>query len=144
VHHGNGSEDILGGDDRVLMVSTFERGLYPFSGDDPRAANMVNVGLGRGSDGMALREAFADAWLPALNAFRPQLIFVSAGFDAHFADEMGGLRWTEKDYALITSRIAEVAREHCAGRIVSTLEGGYSLPHLARSVAAHVRELAGA
>ena len=144
VHHGNGSEDILGGDDRVLMVSTFERGLYPFSGDDPRAANMVNVGVGRGSDGVALREAFADAWLPALNAFRPQLIFVSAGFDAHFADEMGGLRWTEADYAWITSRIAEVAAEHCGGRIVSTLEGGYSLPHLARSVAAHVRELAGA
>ena len=71
-------------------------------------------------------------------------IFVSAGFDAHFADEMGGLRWTEADYAWITSRIAEVAAEHCGGRIVSTLEGGYSLPHLARSVAAHVRELAGA
>jgi acetoin utilization deacetylase AcuC-like enzyme len=144
VHHGNGSEDILGGDDRVLMVSTFERGLYPFSGDDPRAANMVNVGVRRGSDGLALREAFADAWLPALDAFRPQLIFVSAGFDAHFADEMGGLRWTETDYAWITSRIAEVANEHCGGRIVSALEGGYSLPHLARSVAAHVKELAGA
>jgi len=82
--------------------------------------------------------------LPALDAFRPQLIFVSAGFDAHFADEMGGLRWTETDYAWITSRIAEVAAGHCGGRIVSTLEGGYSLPHLARSVAAHVRELAGA
>jgi acetoin utilization deacetylase AcuC-like enzyme len=142
VHHGNGSEDILAGDDRVLMCSTFERGLYPFSGEEAMAANMANVGLDRGSDGSALRRAFEDAWLPRIDAFRPQLIFISAGFDAHRADDMGGLRWVEDDYAWITDRLVACAQRHCGGRIVSSLEGGYELFHLARSVAAHVRSLA--
>ena len=144
VHHGNGSEDIFAGDERVLMVSTFERDLYPFSGETPLAANMANVGLPRGASGEALREAFEDVWRPRLDAFRPQLIFISAGFDAHRADDMAGLRWIEEDYAWITRRVVEVAERHCAGRVVSTLEGGYHLFHLARSVAAHVKELAGA
>ena len=142
VHHGNGSEDILAGDERVLMVSTFQRGLYPFQGEDARGANMENVGLEAGTSGEALREAFEWHWAPRLEAFRPQMIFISAGFDAHRADDMGGLRWTEDDYAWITQRVADVAREHCGGRIVSCLEGGYNLRHLARSVAAHVGELA--
>ena len=144
VHHGNGSEDILAGDERVLMVSTFERGLYPFSGDAPLAANMANVGLARGATGEALRRAFEDVWRPRLDEFRPQLVFVSAGFDAHRADDMAGLRWIEDDYAWITRRLVELAERHCGGRVISTLEGGYNLFHLARSVAAHVKELAGA
>lgn len=144
VHHGNGSEDILAGDERVLMVSTFERDLYPFSGDVAAAPNMANVGLARGATGEALREAFGEVWLPRLDAFRPQMIFVSAGFDAHRADDMAGLRWVEDDYAWITRRVVEAAERHCGGRVVSTLEGGYNLFHLARSVAAHVKELAGA
>jgi acetoin utilization deacetylase AcuC-like enzyme len=144
VHHGNGSEDILAGDERVLMVSTFQRGLYPFMGDVPLASNMVNVGLPPGADGEALRRAFADAWLPALERFRPQLMFVSAGFDAHRADEMAGLRFVESDYAWVTRELMAVAARHCEGRIVSCLEGGYHLFHLARSVAEHVRELADA
>jgi acetoin utilization deacetylase AcuC-like enzyme len=144
VHHGNGSEDILAGDDRVLMVSTFQSGLYPFSGDGPQAANMANVGLPVGTTGDALREAYECVWLPRLEAFRPEMIFVSAGFDAHRADGMAGLRWVEGDYAWITRRLAEHADRHCGGRVVSCLEGGYHLFHLARSVAAHVRELAGA
>jgi acetoin utilization deacetylase AcuC-like enzyme len=144
VHHGNGSEDIFAGDDRVLMASTFQRGLYPFSGENALAANMANVGLARGSTGEALREAFDTVWKPRLDAFRPQLLFVSAGFDAHRADDMGEMRWVEDDYAWITRRLVEVAERHCAGRIVSSLEGGYNLFHLARSVAAHVKELAGA
>ena len=144
VHHGNGSEDILAGDDRVLMVSTFQRGLYPFSGETAAAANMANIGLAPGADGEALREAFDTVWKPRLDAFRPQLIFISAGFDAHRADDMGGLRWVEDDYAWITRRLVEVADRHCGGRIVSSLEGGYHLFHLARSVAAHVKELASA
>ncbi|HEX5632582.1 MAG TPA: histone deacetylase family protein, partial [Gemmatimonadales bacterium] len=131
VHHGNGSEDIFAGDERVLMVSTFQSGLYPFLGDQPRAGNMVNVGLPAGADGEALRRAYQDAWLPALERFRPQLIFISAGFDAHRADEMAGLRWVEEDYAWITRRIVEVAERHAGGRIVSCLEGGYHLFHLA-------------
>jgi acetoin utilization deacetylase AcuC-like enzyme len=144
VHHGNGSEDILAGDDRVLMVSTFQRGLYPFLGEEALGTNMRNVALEPGTDGTALRRAFEETWLPRLEEFRPQALYISAGFDAHRADEMGGLRWVEDDYAWITRRLVEVAERHCGGRIVSCLEGGYHLFHLARSVAAHVRELAGA
>jgi acetoin utilization deacetylase AcuC-like enzyme len=144
VHHGNGSEDILAGDERVLMVSTFQSGLYPFAGDEPLAPNMANVGLAAGATGEALQEAFDYVWKPRIDDFRPQLIFVSAGFDAHRADDMAGLRWVEEDYAWITRRIVELAERHCSGRVVSCLEGGYHLFHLARSVAAHVRELAGA
>jgi acetoin utilization deacetylase AcuC-like enzyme len=143
-HHGNGSEDILAGDDRVLMVSTFESGLYPFQGESPLAPNMLNVGLRPGSGGELLRRAFSDTWLPALDRFRPQLLFVSAGFDGHRADEMSNLRFVEDDYAWITRALLEVAARHCEGRVVSCLEGGYDLFHLARSAAAHVRELADA
>ena len=143
VHHGNGSEDILADDDRVLMVSTFQRELYPFLGEVPLGANMVNVGLPPGADGEALRGAVERSWLPALERFRPQLLFVSAGFDAHRADDMAGLRFVESDYAWVTRQILEVADRHCAGRVVSCLEGGYHLFALARSVAEHVKELAG-
>ena len=144
VHHGNGSEDILAGDERVLMVSTFQRGLYPFLGEEARGPNMVNVPLDRGARGEALKAAFDTLWLPRLEAFRPQMLFISAGFDAHRADDMAGLAWVEDDYAWITRRLVEVAERHCQGRIVSCLEGGYNLHHLARSVAAHVRVLANA
>ena len=141
VHHGNGSEDILAGDSRVLMASTFQRALYPYSGDDPLGENMVNIGLPAGSDGDALRDAVETHWLPALQAFKPQLIYISAGFDAHRADELASLRWVEDDYAWVTQRLIEVADAHCDGRIVSTLEGGYDLQALARSVGVHVRAL---
>ena len=144
VHHGNGSEDILAGDERVLMVSTFQRDLYPFLGNVPLGLNMANVALERGTGGAELRRAFEESWRPRLEAFRPQLLFISAGFDAHRADDMGGLRWVEDDYAWITRSLVEVAERHCGGRVVSCLEGGYHLFHLARSVAAHVKELAGA
>jgi acetoin utilization deacetylase AcuC-like enzyme len=143
VHHGNGSEDILADDDRVLMVSTFQRGLYPFLGDVPLGSNMVNVGLPAGADGEALRAAVTQSWLPALERFRPQLVFVSAGFDAHRADDMGGLRFVESDYAWVTRELVEFAERHCEGRVVSCLEGGYHLFALARCAAEHVKELAG-
>jgi len=142
VHHGNGSEDILANDERVLMVSTFQRGLYPFIGDVPKGTNMVNVGLAARSNADALHEAFERAWKPRLEQFRPQMVFVSAGFDGHRDDDMGGLAWLEADYEWITRRIVEVADRHAGGRIVSTLEGGYDLRALACSVAAHVRVLA--
>ena len=129
---------------RVLMVSTFEAGLYPFSGDTALADNMANVPLGRGATGEALQDAYEYVWKPRLDDFRPEMVFVSAGFDAHRNDEMASLRWVEDDYRWITRRIAETADHHARGRIVSCLEGGYHLFHLARSVAAHVRELAGA
>jgi len=144
VHHGNGSEDILASDPRVLMASTFQRGLYPFQGEEPKGLNMVNVGLPAGAGGEQLRAAVQEYWMPALDAFHPQLIYISAGFDAHQADDMAGMRWVESDYAWVTRELVKVANRHCDGRVVSMLEGGYHLHALARSVAAHVRELVSA
>ena len=144
VHHGNGSEDIFRGDERVLMCSIFERGLYPFNGDQATGPNMVNVGLPSRSGSEAFRAAVNGQWLPALEAFRPQLIYVSAGFDAHREDDMGNLGLVEADYEWVTRQLMAVAGRHCGGRIVSCLEGGYVLSPLARSVAAHVKVLIGA
>lgn len=144
VHHGNGSEDIFQGDERVLMCSIFEKGLYPFNGEEAKGPNMVNVGLPTRSGGDAFRAAVSERWLPALEAFRPQMIFISAGFDAHREDDMGNLGFVEADYEWVTRRLMEVAQRHSRGRVVSCLEGGYVLSPLARSVAAHVRVLIGA
>ncbi|MBE2263499.1 MAG: histone deacetylase family protein [Burkholderiaceae bacterium] len=144
VHHGNGSEDIFRGDDRVLMCSIFEQGLYPFSGENATGPNMVNVGLPSRSGSDKFREAVEQQWLPALNDFRPQLIYISAGFDAHREDDMGNLGLVEADYEWVTQQLMAVASTHCQGRIISSLEGGYVLSPLARSVAAHVKVLIGA
>jgi acetoin utilization deacetylase AcuC-like enzyme len=144
VHHGNGSEDIFRGDERVLMCSVFEQGLYPFTGEDATGPNMVNVGLPSRSGSDRFREAVTQHWLPALEAFAPQLIYISAGFDAHREDDMGNLGLVEADYAWVTQQLMSVAQRHCHGRIISCLEGGYVLSPLARSVAAHVRVLIGA
>lgn len=144
VHHGNGSADIFQGDERVLMCSIFEQGLYPFNGDEATGPNMVNVGLPTRSGSEAFREAVAQHWLPALEAFRPELIYISAGFDAHRDDDMGNLGLVDADYEWVTEQLAGVARRHCQGRIVSCLEGGYVLGPLGRAVAAHVKALIGA
>jgi acetoin utilization deacetylase AcuC-like enzyme len=144
VHHGNGSEDIFQGDERVLMCSTFESGLYPFNGEIPKGDNMLNVGLPPRAGSEAFRQAVTEQWLPALNAFKPQLMYVSAGFDAHREDDMSHLRFVEADYAWVTQQIMAVANTHCQGRVISCLEGGYSLSALGRSVAAHVKVLIGA
>ena len=144
VHHGNGSEDIFRGDERVLMCSIFEKGLYPFNGENAVGTNMVNVGLPSRSGSDAFREAVTNEWLPALDAFAPQLIYISAGFDAHREDDMGNLGLVEADYAWVTKELMKVADKHCQGRVISCLEGGYVLSPLARSVAAHVRVLIGA
>jgi acetoin utilization deacetylase AcuC-like enzyme len=143
VHHGNGTEDILAGDERVLMVGIFQHPLYPYSGLVPKGANMLNLPVPPYTRGPAIRALIEAHWLPRLEAFAPQMIFVSAGFDAHRDDELGQLGLVEADYAWITERIVEVAERHGQGRIVSCLEGGYNLPALARSVAAHLRVLAG-
>jgi acetoin utilization deacetylase AcuC-like enzyme len=143
VHHGNGTEDIIAGDDRVLMCSFFQHPLYPYSGAVPKGTNMVNVPLDPYSRGPAVRDVIEAMWLPALDAFQPEMIFISAGFDAHREDELGQLGLVEADYAWITQKLMHVARRHSQGRIVSCLEGGYHLDALARSVAAHVRVLAG-
>lgn len=144
VHHGNGSEDILHDDERVLMCSIFEKGLYPFNGEEAKGLNMVNVGLPSRSGGDKFREAVTDYWMPALDAFRPELIYISAGFDAHREDDMGNLGLVEADYEWVTQQLMQVARRHSKGRIVSCLEGGYVLSPLARSVGAHVKVLIGA
>ncbi|MEY4979297.1 MAG: Histone deacetylase-like amidohydrolase [Pseudomonadota bacterium] len=144
VHHGNGSEDIFRGDERVLMCSIFEKGLYPFNGEEATGDNMCNVGLPSRSGSDAFREAVTQQWLPALHAFAPEMIYISAGFDAHREDDMGNLGLVEADYAWVTQELMKVARQHSKGRVVSCLEGGYVLSPLARSVAAHVRVLIGA
>ena len=143
VHHGNGTEDIIAGDERVLMVSIYQDRLYPYSGGVPKGTNMENVPVPAYTRGAAVRELIEANWMPRLEAFRPQMIFISAGFDAHREDDMGQLGLVEADYEWITQRIKGVADRHSKGRIVSCLEGGYSLSALARSVAAHVRVLAG-
>lgn len=143
VHHGNGTEDILAGDPRVLMVSTFQHPYYPYSGDQPAADNMLNVPLPAGAGSRQFREAVETRWLPALDRFRPQLVICSAGFDAHIEDDMAMLRLVDEDYAWVTREIRQVAERHGKGRIVSLLEGGYALSALGRSVARHLRVLAG-
>jgi acetoin utilization deacetylase AcuC-like enzyme len=142
VHHGNGTEDILANDDRVLMASFFQHPFYPYTGTDNPAKNMVNVPVPAGTRGDKVRELVDQTWLPALDAFAPQMIFISAGFDAHREDDLGQMGLVEADYAYITRKLMDVADLHSAGRIVSALEGGYNLSALARSVAAHVRTLA--
>ena len=142
VHHGNGTEDIIAGDERVLMCSYFQHPLYPYSGGVPKGTNMVNIPVPPYTRGAAIREAITQQWLPALDAFAPQMVFISAGFDAHREDELGQLGMVEADYEWITQRLVEVARKHAQGRIVSCLEGGYALGALARSVAVHIRVLA--
>jgi len=142
VHHGNGTEDILAGDPSVLMVGIYQHPLYPHRGDGPAAANMLNLPVPPYTRGPAVRDLIETHWLPRLEAFAPQMVFISAGFDAHREDDLGQLGLTEADYAWITQRIKDVADRHAQGRIVSCLEGGYALDALARSVEAHVRVLA--
>ena len=141
VHHGNGTEDVFAGDERVLMVSTFQHPLYPYSGFHDPAPNMVNVPLPEGAGSQEFRDVVRERWLPALLEFEPQVVFVSAGFDAHREDPLAGLRLTDADYAWVTRELCYVADKHAHGRIVSTLEGGYSLSALGRSAAEHVKEL---
>ena len=143
VHHGNGTEDIIAGDERVLMVSFFQHPLYPNSGGVPKGTNMVNLPVPAYTRGAEIRELIEAMWMPRLNEFKPEMIFISAGFDAHREDELGQLGLIEADYEWITQRIKWVADRHAQGRIVSCLEGGYALGALARSVASHLRVLAG-
>ena len=141
VHHGNGTEDILAGDERVLMVSFFQHPLYPYSGTESPASNMVNVPIPPRTRGMEIRDVIETQWIPALERFKPQMVFVSAGFDAHRDDGLAQLGLVEADYEWITMRVMDIARRFADGRLVSCLEGGYNLGALARSVEAHLRVL---
>jgi acetoin utilization deacetylase AcuC-like enzyme len=143
VHHGNGTEDIIAGDERVLMVSIFQHPLYPYSGAVPLGTNMINVPVPPYTRGPQVRELIEQNWMERLDEFAPEMIFISAGFDAHRDDGLGQLGLVEADYAWMTERIKSVADKHARGRIVSCLEGGYNLGALARSVAAHLRVLTG-
>jgi acetoin utilization deacetylase AcuC-like enzyme len=141
VHHGNGTEDIVAGDERILMVSFYQHPYYP-EWTYSSAPNLLNLPVPAYTKGMDIRELLDATWFPRLEEHRPELIFISAGFDAHREDDMGQLGLVEQDYAWITHRIKDVARRHAKGRIVSCLEGGYALSALGRSVEAHLRVLA--
>jgi acetoin utilization deacetylase AcuC-like enzyme len=143
VHHGNGTEELFHDEPRVMMVSIFQSPFYPYCGETPRGPNMHNIPLKAGSCGEQFREAVTAEWLPALEAFKPEMVFISAGFDAHRDDEMASLGLVEDDYAWITEQLMGVAERHAEGRVVSVLEGGYDLCALARSATAHIRTLAG-
>ena len=145
VHHGNGTHEAFKDDPRVLMASFFQHPFYPYSAHTDSSAglhNMVNVPVPAFSGGDAVRQLVIDKWLPALHAHRPQMIFISAGFDAHREDDLGQMGLVEADYAWLTRQIMAVAKEHANSRIVSCLEGGYNLSALGRSVVAHLKVLA--
>ena len=142
VHHGNGTEDIVAGDERILMCSFFQHPLYPYSGAVPKGTNMVNMAIPPYTRGPEIRSLIEANWMPRLEEFRPQMIFISAGFDAHREDDLGQLGLVEADYEWITRQLKQLAERHAQGRIVSCLEGGYCLSALARSVATHLRVLA--
>ena len=145
VHHGNGTQDIFWRDGRVLYESTHQFPLYPGTGrpDERGVGNIVNAVLPPGSGSATFREACERTILPALDAFAPQLVIVSAGFDAHRLDPLAGLDLDGDDYAWITRKLVALADKHANGRLVSSLEGGYSLEALRESVTAHCRELFG-
>jgi len=143
VHHGNGTENIFRDDARVLMVSTFQHPFYPYSGIAGRSERMVNIPLAAGSGGRAFREAVVTHWLPALERFEPEMVFISAGFDAHRDDDMAMLQLVDADYVWVTQQIKALADRYAHGRIVSLLEGGYELHALGRCAVAHLRVLSG-
>ncbi len=141
VHHGNGTEEIFHDDPRVMLCSTFQHPYYPFRGADSGNEHIINGPLPAGTSGRDFRAAVTEHWLPALERFQPQLVFFSAGFDAHRDDDMAQLKLVEADYTWVTQQVKEVADRYAQGRIVSVLEGGYDLSSLARSVTAHVKVL---
>jgi acetoin utilization deacetylase AcuC-like enzyme len=141
VHHGNGTQAAFENDPNVLMCGFFQSPFYPFSGEDSLAKNMLNIPVPAYTKGFDIRQIVSDIWLPRLEKFAPEFVFISAGFDAHKEDELGQLMLVEADYAWITKQIVDVAKRHSQGRIVSTLEGGYNLSALGRSVVAHIKEL---
>lgn len=142
VHHGNGTADAFRGDARVLMASFYQHPFYPYTQPEPRTDTWVNIPVPAHSGGDVVRPLITEHWLPALHQFRPEMIFISAGFDAHREDDIGGMALVEADYAWITSELMQIARLYAKGRIVSCLEGGYNLSALGRSVVAHVKALA--
>ncbi|NVK33525.1 MAG: histone deacetylase family protein [Rhodobacteraceae bacterium] len=144
VHHGNGTQDIFWADPTVMYCSTHQMPLFPGTGAASETGDsntIVNVPMRAGSDGADFKEAMEAQVLPRVRAFNPDMIIISAGFDAHFRDPLGGLNLTEDDFFWATLALMEIADELCSSRIVSILEGGYDLEGLAKSTAAHVQAL---
>ena len=142
VHHGNGTENAFSNNPKVLMCSIFQSPLYPFSGGLDVADNMVNCPIMPGGGREEIKQAIQTHWVDAIDRFKPQLVLVSVGFDAHENDPLADLQLTTEDYGWITGFLKRVAEEYCDGKLVSTLEGGYELEALAESVYAHVEALA--
>jgi len=142
VHHGNGTAESFHDDPRVLMASFFRHPFYPYCAPEPVTATSINIPVPAYSGAEVVRKLVEEQWMPALHAFRPQMVFISAGFDAHKEDDMGGMALVEADYVWMTHKAMEIARAYAQGRIVSVLEGGYALSALGRSVVAHVKALA--
>ncbi|PKO45979.1 MAG: deacetylase [Betaproteobacteria bacterium HGW-Betaproteobacteria-22] len=141
VHHGDGTENIFKDDARVMLCSTFQHPFYPHRGADTRSDTMINVPLAANSGREAYQTAFEEEFLPAINRFKPEVIYVSAGFDAHADDPLASMNLTDHDYVWITTFIKNIANQHAKGRIVSLLEGGYHLPALAQAASAHIHQL---
>ena len=143
VHHGNGTEHIFHDDPRVMLCSTFQHPFYPYGGAESGNDHIINVPLAAGAGSLEFREAVTNHWLPALEKFRPELLLISAGFDAHREDDMSMLRFVDADYGWVTQQLKHIAEQYCQKRIVSALEGGYELHALGRSAMAHIKELSG-
>ncbi|HUU71799.1 MAG TPA: histone deacetylase family protein [Burkholderiales bacterium] len=143
VHHGNGTEDIFAGNERVLYCSTYQHPFYPYPEPGLAAPNVTHCPLAAGSNGEVFRESVRNNWFPALDRFHPQLLLLSAGFDGHLLDPLADMRLTDDDYQWITEALVSYANEHCDGRIVSALEGGYDLGALGRCAAVHIKALMG-
>lgn len=140
VHHGNGTEQIFDGNEGVLLLSSFQHPLYPHCGTTAHPG-YVPMPLPAGTDGHGFRAAWRECGLPALDAYAPDFVLISAGFDAHRDDPLAGLNLLEPDYAWLTGEVCRIASAHAGGRVVAMLEGGYDLPALGRSAAAHVKAL---
>lgn len=143
VHHGNGTENIVQDKKGFLFCSTYQYPFYPFEINESNTPPIINTPLAATTKSAEFRQAILDTWVPALNKFKPQIIFISAGFDAHVEDEMSQISLVDEDYRWVTDQLKDIADKHGQGRIVSVLEGGYSLSALGRSAVAHINGLIG-
>ena len=144
VHHGNGTQEILWDDPNVLFVSTHQMPLWPGSGtheEHGKHQNILNIPIQANTDGPAFRQKFDEIILPRLDSYKPEILIISAGFDAHYKDPLANIELMTEDYEWITHRLCDIADEHADGRLISSLEGGYNLAALAESVAVHVKVL---
>jgi acetoin utilization deacetylase AcuC-like enzyme len=141
VHHGDGTEDIFKNNSNVMLCSTFQHPFYPHRGADTRSNNMINVPMSAKANGEDFKQVFETQFKPALEVFKPDIIYISAGFDAHLNDPLADLALIEEDYVWMTEFIKKIAKKYAQNRIISSLEGGYHLPSLAQSAWAHIETL---